>query len=181
MAFLPIEPKDNLGLSDPKLNLMSEVSISISALLVEGKENTRAGSDFVEPNVNIGTSAPSLGWCWLPVVNDGKIDGVGGSESTSEAADMGKVNPELWSAENFHFGPGLSMEIDDRTGLLVTEVGGFCRLRTWKGGNTCYNLPINFISNIGNFYICHVNIFLCIATWNITTTKYILKNSVDLT
>lgn len=61
MAFFPIEPKDNRGLSDPKLNLMSEVSISIPALLVEGKENTRAGSDFVEPNVYVGTSALSLG------------------------------------------------------------------------------------------------------------------------
>lgn len=51
MASFFIEPKDNLGLSEPKLNLMSEVSFWTAALLVDGKENTREREDFVDPKV----------------------------------------------------------------------------------------------------------------------------------
>ena len=53
MASLPIELKDNLVVfSDPNLNFRSEDALScIEALLVEGKEKTRAGPDFFEPKL----------------------------------------------------------------------------------------------------------------------------------
>lgn len=61
MVFFPTEPKDSLGLSDPKLNLISEASSCEAALLVEGKENTRAGLDFDAPKAYEGSACPSLG------------------------------------------------------------------------------------------------------------------------
>lgn len=56
MASLPIELKDNLVVfSDPNLNFRSEDALSgIEELLVEGKEKTRAGSDFLEPKLYEG-------------------------------------------------------------------------------------------------------------------------------
>lgn len=54
------------------------------------------------------------------------MDGVGGSESTPEDVETGKVNPELLSEENFHLESGLSMKILDKTGLANEETdGGF--------------------------------------------------------
>lgn len=45
------------------------------------------------------------------------MDGVGGSESTPEDVETGKVNPELLSEESFHLESGLSMDILCKTGL----------------------------------------------------------------
>ena len=55
MVFFPIELKDILDeLSDPKLKVISEASTWLRALLVEGKEKTRAGDDLFEPKLYEG-------------------------------------------------------------------------------------------------------------------------------
>lgn len=51
MLSFPIELKEILFLSDPNVNFRSEASLGIEALLVEGKEKTRAGEELLRPNV----------------------------------------------------------------------------------------------------------------------------------
>ena len=136
MASLPIELKDNLVVfSDPNLNFRSEDALSgIEALLVEGKEKTRAGSDFLEPKLYEGIEDASLGGDGTVAEVDGMMVGVGGSEFTPEVAETGKVNPEVvLSEDNAHLWSGLPTVIEDKTGLFPEEwVGGFF----WKLGNS---------------------------------------------
>ena len=62
MVFFPIELKDILDeLSDPKLKVISEESTWLGALLVEGKEKTRAGDDLFESKLYEGPVCSSLG------------------------------------------------------------------------------------------------------------------------
>lgn len=46
-----------LVLSDPKLNLISEASLCVTSLVVDGKENMRAGPDFAAPKEYLGISS----------------------------------------------------------------------------------------------------------------------------
>lgn len=61
MASFPIELKDILVSSDPKLNLTSEASSWITALLVEGKAKTREGVDLFDPKLYVGTAGSLFG------------------------------------------------------------------------------------------------------------------------
>jgi len=124
MASLPTELKDTLlCLSDPNLNLISEPSTSLlDVSLVEGKENTSRGVDFLEPKVYVGTTGSSFGW-WAE--NDGIMDGVGGSDSTLDVEETGKVKPRPLSEETMRLGSGLLMEMLFRVGLVLT--GGLSR------------------------------------------------------
>ncbi|MFS7936120.1 hypothetical protein Hanom_Chr05g00411691 [Helianthus anomalus] len=51
MASLPIEPKDTLFLSDPKLNLRLDAPSSTGALLVEGKLKTIRSPELFVPKL----------------------------------------------------------------------------------------------------------------------------------
>lgn len=62
---------------------------------------------------------------------DGKMDGVGGSESVPEdAPETGKVNPEPLSEENAHFDSGLLMVMDGKPGLIPREGEGLILVPT---------------------------------------------------
>lgn len=119
MASFPIELKDILVvLSDLKLNLRSEASSFVGALLVEGKAKTSREVDVFNPKLYLGTAGPSFGCCTSLARNDGKMDGVGGSENTPLDAETGKLKPVLLSEENVHFQFGLPTEIEGKTDLV---------------------------------------------------------------
>lgn len=120
MASFSNELKDNRAFSsDPKLNLIPRASSRTVALLVEGKENTRAGLDLCEPKLYEGTAGPSFGCCTPLPENDGTMVGVGGSTPEEET---GNVNPELVLEVNGHLDSCLLIDIEGKTGLVVEDV-----------------------------------------------------------
>ncbi|EXB87532.1 hypothetical protein L484_005407 [Morus notabilis] len=89
IASFVIELKDNLSLSDPMLNLMSEESFWIAALLVEGKENTRAELDLLEPNIENKNKRPACRTKIELFADEIAGGDVGDAEEVAEAAGVG--------------------------------------------------------------------------------------------
>lgn len=117
--------KDKRVFPDPNLNLGVEASfrVGVVVLVVEGIALTGGAMVILLPKVNVGKQGEVFGLSG-EVEEDGIIDGVGGSVDVVEDVAKGNVNPELVSEANeFVLREGLSMEIDDKTGLLCVFCG----------------------------------------------------------